>query len=73
MRLKEDEIEMLFEGLIVIPRISYNNKGVTLKDFADEDGNTSLNNDLKIYGNKNARKTKTADGRTTYWDPRHQP
>ena len=25
---------------------------------------------LQIYGNKKAKKTKTADGRTTYWDPK---
>tara|TARA_A100001011_G_C14318317_1_gene849078 strand:- start:4174 stop:4971 length:798 start_codon:yes stop_codon:yes gene_type:complete len=66
--INEEEIELLYEGLIIIPRISYNFQGVTLKDFADENGNYSKNK-LKIYGHKNAKKTKTPDGRTTYWDP----
>ena len=71
--LKEKEIELLYEGLRIIPRLSYNNKGLTLYDYADEECNEGIHTaKLKIYGNKNAKKTKTADGRTTYWDPNHQ-
>ena len=63
-----NEIELLYEALRVISRISYNNKGLTLKDYADENGNKSKNI-LKIYGKKDACRTKTADGRITYWNP----
>lgn len=71
--LKEKELELLYEGLRIIPRLSYNNQGLTISDYTDEDGNKGFyTTNLKIYGNKKAKKTKTADGRTTYWDPEHQ-
>ena len=66
--LSDSDIELLHEGIRIIPRISYNNKGVTLRDFADENGNTTKNL-LHVYGKKTAKRTKTPDGRTTYWDP----
>ena len=71
--LKDNETELLYEALRIIPRLSYNNQGLTLRDYTDEDGNKgTYTKNLKIYGNKKAKKTKTADGRTTYWDPKYQ-
>ena len=67
--LSERELELVFEGLRVIPRVSYNKKGVSLKDYANENGTKGYYaGDLKIYGKKYAKRTKTADGRTTYWE-----
>ena len=38
-------------------------------DYADENGSRgSYDSELKIYGRKNVSRTKTADGRITYWD-----
>ena len=62
--LKSSEVELLFEGLVIIPRLSYNNRLLALESETDE-----LNfRNLKVYGNNNVTKTKTADGRITYWD-----
>ena len=67
--LSEDEINLLFQSLYVIPRISYNYKGLT----KDENGNSGYyESKLRIYGKKFAKSTKTPDGRTTYWDPKIQ-
>ena len=66
-------MELLYEGLCIIPRLSYNNQSLTINDYTDEDGNKGFyTTNLKIYGNKKAKKTKTVDGRMTYWDPEHQ-
>ena len=71
--LKSREIELLYEALRVIPRISYNRKGLSLKDYTDENGKGGYySGELKIYGKKQAKRTKTADGRTTHWDPNRQ-
>ncbi len=71
--LKEREVELIYEALRVIPRVSYNRRGLSLKDYADEHGKEGYySGDLKIYGKKYAKRTKTADGRTTYWDPTRQ-
>lgn len=71
--INDAELELIYQSLCVIPRISYNNKGLSLRDYANEDGKQGHHDrDLKIYGKKWARRTKTADGRTTYWDPNHQ-
>jgi formamidopyrimidine-DNA glycosylase len=56
--LEEKEIELLFEGLRIVPRLFYNS--VVLKP------------EYKIYLNKKATKTKTADCRITYWNPKIQ-
>ena len=67
------ELELVYEGLRVIPRVSYNRKGVSLRDYADEHGRAgNYSGDLKVYGKRTSRRTKTADGRTTYWDPKRQ-
>jgi formamidopyrimidine-DNA glycosylase len=58
--LKQHEIEKLYEGLRIIPRIVYNTKG-TDKEYV-----------MKVYNNPNVSKTKTPDGRMTYWDPEIQ-
>jgi|UniRef100_A0A6C0IZD0 DNA-formamidopyrimidine glycosylase len=71
--LNDDEINSLFQALYIIPRISYNNKGLSLKDYADENGNQGNHGTkLKIYSKKHATRTKTPDGRYTYWDPKIQ-
>ena len=67
--LKEREIELIYEGLRIIPRISYNRKGLSLLDY--ENGG-HYSEELKIYGKKHAKRTKTPDGSTTYWDPSRQ-
>lgn len=71
--ISDREIELIFEALRIIPRVSYNRKGLSLKDYADENGREGhYSGELKIYGKKYAKRTKTADGRTTYWDPNRQ-
>jgi formamidopyrimidine-DNA glycosylase len=65
--LTESESEKVYEALRIIPRISYNNKGL---DFADQHGHKGFHEfHLKIYGKNFATRTKTPDGRTTYWYP----
>lgn len=71
--LTDNEASQLFEALRVIPRTAYVHKGVSIRDYADAEGKKGFHEfHLKIYGKKNAKKTKTADGRTTYWDPKLQ-
>ena len=71
--LTEEEVERLYQGIILISRNSYNHGGVSLQDYADENGKKgSYGAYLKIYGKNSAKTTKTADGRTTYWDPQIQ-
>lgn len=71
--LSEAESEKLFEGLRIIPRMSYNYRGLSLRDYANQYGKKGAYEfKLKIYGHNNAKRTKTADGRTTYWDPEVQ-
>lgn len=68
--LSENEVEILYQALTVIPRISYNKSGVSLRDYADENGRKgSYEGFLKVYGNVLATRTKTSDGRNTYWFP----
>lgn len=71
--LSDNEIDLIYQALCVIPRIAYNNKGLSLRDYADEHGKSGYHaRALKVYGKKWAKRTKTPDGRTTYWDPDHQ-
>ena len=71
--LTERELELVYEGLRVISRKSYNQKGLSLRDYTDENGKKgSYGHKLCIYGKKHAKRTRTADGRTTYWDPNKQ-
>ena len=53
--LSEDEKERIYQGLRIIPRLAYNKGGFREEDF-------------KIYGKKWAKRTKTTDGRITYWN-----
>lgn len=69
--LTDVESEKLYEGVRIIPRLSYNANGVSIKDYADENG-CKGGFVLKVYGHKKAKRTKTADGRTTYWFPSKQ-
>lgn len=65
--MSKKEIEKLYQGLYIIPRISYNNKGL---NYNGKKG--YYENKLKIYGKDFAEKTKTPDGRNTYWNPKIQ-
>lgn len=68
--LTENEAEKLYEALRIIPRLAYNNKGLSFRDYTDQYGKKGFYEFyLKIYNKKHATATKTADGRTTYWDP----
>lgn len=68
--LSADEIERLYQGIVLISRTSYNHGGMSIQDYANENGKRGTYGSLlKIYGKKYAKTTKTADGRTTYWDP----
>lgn len=71
--LSDNELDLIYQALCVIPRVSYNNKGLSLRDYTDENGKDGFQErQLKIYGKKWAKATKTPDGRTTYWNPDHQ-
>lgn len=71
--LKEHESEQLFEALRIIPRMAYNDQGLSLRDYADNRGRKGqYERQLQIYGQPHATRTKTSDGRTTYWDPEVQ-
>lgn len=68
--LTEEESEKLYEALRIIPRQAYMNKGLSSRDYTDQNGKKGFQEfHLKVYGKKTAKRTKTADGRTTYWDP----
>lgn len=71
--LNENEQDQLFEALRIIPRMAYNDNGLFLRNYTDSKGEKGYyENQLKIYGKSHAKRTKTADGRTTYWDPEIQ-
>jgi formamidopyrimidine-DNA glycosylase len=71
--LNDREIELVYEALRIIPRISYNKKGFSLKDYINKNQKIGYySEELKVYGKKHAKRTKTADGKTTYWDPNRQ-
>lgn len=70
--LMEREQEILFEGVKIIPRLAYNAGGISIKDFEVDGVKGEFQQELKIYGKPHAKRTKTADGRTTYWAPDHQ-
>jgi formamidopyrimidine-DNA glycosylase len=60
--LNDKEVELLYEALRIISRISYNNMGL--------DNTAPV--EFKIYGKDHAICAKTADGKTTYWDKKIQ-
>lgn len=67
--LSETEQARLFEGIRIIPRISYNKGGFGVNYYTSSDGlNGDYGKDFKIYGKPNADKIKTKDGHITYWD-----
>uniref|UniRef100_A0A6C0EQD2 Formamidopyrimidine-DNA glycosylase catalytic domain-containing protein n=1 Tax=viral metagenome TaxID=1070528 RepID=A0A6C0EQD2_9ZZZZ len=71
--LTENEAAKIFEGLRIIPRTAYNYKGLSIRDYADPNGKKGYQEfHLKIYNQSHAERTKTTDGRTTYWDPNVQ-
>lgn len=71
--LKKSEALKLYEGIRIIPRIAYNKNGLSIRDYADSKGSKGTYcDDLKVYGNSSVERTKTSDGRITYWDPKVQ-
>lgn len=71
--LTDREIDKLYEGIKIIPRLSYNSNGMTAKDYLSPDGSKGdFVSQLKIYGKSFAKKTKTPDGRITHWCPNRQ-
>lgn len=76
--LTEHEIEALYHAIRLIPRLAYNNKGVSIGDYMDHKGRKGhFQERLKVYGKvlvgKNTvKRTTTTDGRSTYWDPQVQ-
>jgi DNA-formamidopyrimidine glycosylase len=71
--LSESECDRLFEAIRIIPRKAYMNKGLSTRDYTDPDGKKGFQEfHLHVYGKKHAKRTKTADGRITYWDDKVQ-
>lgn len=71
--LTERQVELLYEALRIIPRVSYNNYGLSIDDYADENGEKgNFSKELKIFRKITAKKVKTLDGMLTYWDPKVQ-
>jgi DNA-formamidopyrimidine glycosylase len=71
--LTDDENEKIFQGLRIIPRLAYNNRGLSIRDYTDQNGRKGFEEFyLKIYNQPKATRTKTSDGRITYWDPNVQ-
>jgi len=71
--LNSNESDRLYEAIRIIPRISYNKGGLSIRDYASAEGHEgSYGEELKIYGKDGATKVKTPDGRVTYWDPDRQ-
>lgn len=68
--LTESESEKIFEGLRIVPRLAYNYKGLSIRDYTDPNGRKGFQEfHLKIYNQPHAKRSKTSDGRTTHWDP----
>lgn len=70
--LTEREQELLYEALYVIPRKAYNSKGISIKDFEIDGEVGQYQYKLEVYGKRTSMRTRTPDGRTTYWNPAHQ-
>ncbi len=71
--LIQQETEKLFEALRIIPRMAYINRGLSLRDYTDPKGHKGFQEfELKVYGNKDATRLKTPDGRITYYFPKEQ-
>lgn len=70
--LSESEADLLFEGIRIIPRISYNKNGLCVRDHVNNRVRGTYDEDLKIYGKSHARRQKTSDGQITFWDPKVQ-
>ena len=69
--LSDDEVELLYEGIIVVSRIFYNRDGFKLVEESPSFDKYNPQ-DLQIYGKETAKQTVTTDGRLTYWDPYKQ-
>lgn len=69
--LNEKEINLLYEALRIISRISYNNMGYNPNQKSKIPTYIS-GLDFKIYGQNHAICIKTADRKTTYWNKKIQ-
>lgn len=68
--LDENESKLIYQALKDVTDIAYNQKGVSIRDYTNADGDKGeYQNFLQIYGQPHAKKEKTPDGRVTHWDP----
>lgn len=66
--LSEGQVFKLYEGLRVIPRLSYVYKGLSFS-FKNPNGKKGLFcNFLKVYKQKQSKKNRTPDGLVTFWN-----
>lgn len=77
--ITETELKGLFQAIKKVIKQSYENKGVSKRDYSDiNDEKGTYHNNFLVYGLKkdlkgNSVKTETTkDGRTTYWVPEIQ-
>ena len=68
--LTEKESEKLFEALRIIPRSAYMNKLLKSQDdvFQSEETQELEKFEFQVYGKRQCVRTKTPDGRITYWN-----
>lgn len=68
--LTEKESEKLFEALRIIPRSAYMNKRLKSEDdvLQTEETREIEKFEFQVYGKRQCTRTKTPDGRITYWD-----
>lgn len=62
--LTERELEKIFEGIFILSRQSYLNRGLGYTDSKGRSG--FFEHSLKVYQKKSAKSLRTPDGRTTY-------
>jgi formamidopyrimidine-DNA glycosylase len=70
--LSLEELKCLYTSLREIPANAVRSGGFSIRNF-DVDGKKGTSQKgMKVYGKKTAKRTKTADGRITYWFPDKQ-
>jgi len=70
--LSDLEIGRLYEALREIPANAVRDGGFSIRDFDVNGKKGRAQKGLKVYGKKTAQRTKTPDGRITYWFPDKQ-
>lgn len=71
--LTEKESEKLFEALRIIPRSVYLNKRLKSEEYIQSDEIKQIEGfSFQVYGKRQCVRTKTPDGRITYWDNKCQ-